>query len=103
MAWEGVGYGALNGRPAPPSQTGYLPALMNSRIWSESCVSTVPIANTSATAARKRGVFRLQLANLSGELVDALTHRRESERRCFQSVGRVASGHSCWRDPREVW
>ena len=62
-------------------------------------MSTVPVANTSATAARKRGVFRLQLANLSGELVDALTDRRESERRCFQSVGRVASGHSCWCDP----
>jgi len=44
----------------------------------------------------------LKLANLGGKLVDALPDRGESERRCFQAVGRSAIGRCRWRYPGKV-
>jgi len=61
------------------------------------------LAGTPRCRPRVRNVLRLQLANLSGELVEALPRRGESERRRFEALGRSAIRGERWSQLSKVW
>lgn len=55
------------------------------------------VSAPSTTSPPGLAILFLQLANLAGELVNALPHARESERSRFESLGISAGGRRRWR------
>lgn len=55
------------------------------------------VSAPSTTSPPGLAILFLQLANLAGELVNALPHAREGERSRFESLGISAGGRRRWR------